>query len=202
MGIQLYNGWDPDNSPPELAEYVYSIPGDNVLEGNYVYHNGYVALARNPEQAISGVVVAFPHARTVIRNNRVCDNAKHGILIIGTTGDEVSDNIPSYNQMTGIYVEEPGLGEAITRNITYNEFGTNLGTGPDVTSDYNNFFSSSGSLTFEWEGIPCGLAFFRTVTDRHSTTLDPQFAWVPTDGFDWTVAESYDFTIANPALNR
>jgi hypothetical protein len=183
FGIQLYNG----NGG--------SFTG-NVIEYNYVYHNGYGALAGNASAPSAGIVIANAHPSTTVRYNRFCDNAQYGIYLIdGQDGTQITGNVSCYNHQGGLYLRYPGSGTVTQGNVSYNDSTFALSSQSGVQSTGDIFYKSSGAPSLVWNGSSMSLSSFQAASGQESgaQVADPKFANLPSMGFDSTQADSYSF---------
>lgn len=191
LGIQLFGGAEPH-------------VGGNVLEYNYIYHNGFKAYAKTPKQVIAGLVIAGASGKnSVIRYNKICDNAKYGIwLADGMPNVQLVGNVTCYSRLGGVYLPEPGPGTALKEHISYNDQGFAVFAQPGVSTAGNIFFSSNGTPKLKWAGKSVTLDEFRAATgDNSSRVANPKFKSVPSNAFDPKTAPAYDFaTPENPRL--
>ena len=127
-GVQLYNGYG-------------TLVGGNVLEYNYIFHNGWVAQATPSTHSYAGIIVSDGHPNTTIRDNRLCGNAQYGILVqhydgAALSGTSITDNVTCYNGYGGIWLDE-GASETVLRNISYYDKPYAISTISGVASDYD-----------------------------------------------------------------
>ena len=193
-GIQLYNELVTDGSE-----------GHNLVEGNYVFHNGYGAKNAGISNDTAGMILSKGHANDIVRNNIFCDNADWALQVeLNLPNQQVSGNVSCYNHTGGFFFPSPGSNNTFTNNISYNDAAPALSGMAPLVSDDNLYFSTSGAPTLQWNfGGNLSLAAFQSATqqDGHSKVANPGFKNVPSSGFDATRAESYDFcTALNPSL--
>jgi hypothetical protein len=190
-GIQLYNGHGV-------------IAGGNLIEKNYIYHNGYGSAAAGFNYT-AGIILSTAEPNTTIRYNVLCNNAQFGLYAEdGTvTGNQVISNVSCYNPSGGFFFQATGSGTTATGNVSYNDNKFAMGLDAPVTSDKNTYFVAGATPMFLWNGSTMSLASFNTASgqDLHSQIADPKFTSVPSSGYDWTQAKSYNFcTSLIPAL--
>jgi Right handed beta helix region len=192
-GIQFYNGTGSGG-------------GNNVAEQNVIYHNGYGAKAAVAGFSdTAGVIMADVHPNNVVRNNVLCDNADYALLVVANQpGQQVSGNVSCYNHTGGFYLAQPGTGSTFTGNISYNDAQPALIAYPTVTSNNNDYWSTSGAIKLTWSGTSyTTLSSFQSASgqDSASRVANPQFTNVPSSGFQSSQIMSYSFCSATtPAL--
>jgi hypothetical protein len=177
--------------------------GRNVVDGNYVFDNGYGA-ARLGYNYEAGICIARGHPNTVVTNNRVCGNAHYGILVVDHQGGAViRGNLTCYNGAGGIYLHVPGTGNVVRQNISYDDNRFALGADGPFESDQNVFYKNGTSPRFQVSEKQISLAEYRKATgqDAKSAVLNPRFSKPPKGRFDPKLASAYEFcTKLNPAL--
>jgi hypothetical protein len=192
-GVQLYNGYGVT-------------AGGNVLEYNYIFHNGWVAQATPSSHSYAGIIVSDGHPNTTIRENRICGNAQYGILVqhydgAALSGTSITDNLTCYNGSGGIWLDE-GASETVSRNISYYDKPYAISTISGVASDYDTLYAGATAPLLAWNGKNLSLAAFRSASgqEAHGQVADPQLKKVGS-AFDLTSALGYDFcTPMNPAF--
>jgi parallel beta-helix repeat protein len=191
FGIQLYNGYG-------------RIAGGNLIERNYVYHNGFGSAAGGFNYN-AAIILATGQPNTIVRYNILCNNAQYGLYANDSTvtGNQVVSNVSCDNPSGGFFYDRMGAPCTSTGNVSYNDQGFSLGLNTPVTSDNNDYYLAGGTPMFMRSWVLMSLASFRTTTgqDVNSQIADPTFTAGPINGFDWTKASSYNFcTPLIPAL--
>lgn len=124
-GNTIYNNW-------AYGIHLYREDGDsgnNVIESNYVYGNGFGASKLSGRPPTAGIIIAAGHPNTIIRNNRVCNNARYGIYLIDEQpGAVIERNVTCRNAGGGIYLRYPGATYTVARNFSYSDSGFALAT--------------------------------------------------------------------------
>jgi hypothetical protein len=171
--------------------------GNNVIERNLIYHNGYGAVSSVGSTSTSGMVVAESHPSDTIRYNVFCDNANYGVLVYaGLPNKTFSGNVSCYNKRGGFYFEKAGPGDTFTENVSYNDGGPGLSAQSPLVSNKNVYWNGGAAPSFQWGGKTYGsLSAFQSASgqDTLSKVADPQFKNLPSSSFDSAKITSYDF---------
>lgn len=192
-GVHVYNGWDQTPS------------GNNTVQYNLVYHNGYGTLIDDPISPSAGIAVALHGENTTIQYNRVCANAQFGIYVIDDQPRaHVIGNVTCDNDRGAIYFSAPGADATAFDNVSYNDEVFALAGGDNVTSDRNTFYTRVDQPRFVWNRRTFSrLEDYQAATrqDRQSRIAAPNFRAGPDTAFDLARAQQYDFcTTLIPAL--
>jgi len=183
FGIHVYNGYG-------------NFGGQNLIEDNYVYHNGYGTFSQDPTVPSSGIVIANGHDNNIVQKNILCDNAQFGMYLIDqVSGTQFRDNITCFNRKGGSNFRFPGQNISFTNNISYNDRVYALSLNPGVSSDCNTYFVVANAPKFRWMDEVFDFIHFQQVSegDVQSRIADPKFVNVPKINFNWRKAETYDF---------
>jgi len=195
---RIYNNW-------AYGLHLYSESGqpggNNLVEGNLIYHNGYGGVSSVGSTSTSGMIVAEAHPSDTIRNNVFCDNANYGVVIrAGLPNNTFTGNVSCYNKRGGFEFEEAGAGDTFTGNVSYNDGGAALSAQSPLVSNKNWYWKVGGSPSLSWGSTTYkSLSAFQSASgqDALSKVADPQFKNVPSASFDSTKITSYDFCSAS-----
>jgi hypothetical protein len=183
-GIHLWRGSGDDG-------------GHNLIELNYVYANGFGALAAGVTDRTAGIVVGAHEPYTTLRRNVSCYNAQFGLLALDhQAGTQMLENVTCFNRLGGTYLRDPGPGTIVDGGISYEDRGFAMSVrGPGVRSDRNIFFRSEGALRFEWRDEVVDWSGYRQLSglDGGSMEIDPRFILPPRRHFVSERASRYDF---------
>jgi hypothetical protein len=195
---RIYNNW-------AYGLHLYSESGqpggNNLVEGNLIYHNGYGGVSSVGSTSTSGMIVAESHPSDTIRNNVFCDNANYGVVIrAGLPNNTFTGNVSCYNKRGGFEFEQSGAGDTFTGNVSYNDAGAALDAQSPLVSNKNWYWKVGGTPSLSWSGTTySSLSAFQSASgqDALSKVADPQFKNVPSASFDSTKITSYDFCSAS-----
>jgi len=180
-GIQLYNGYG-------------RTAGGNIVELNYIYHNGYGSPTDDFSRYNSAIIVAGAQPDTIIRYNRLCANMHFAVYITDSeTGTQLTGNLSCYNPGGAFFLEGAGR-TTLSGNVSYNDGGYALMGVTQVTSDQNTFYRAASPPMFQWNGKTDTFAQYRNASgqDAHSTLDDPHVKSVSATAFDPAQALTYD----------
>jgi hypothetical protein len=199
---RVYNNWD-------YGMHLYSglsgtPAGNNVIDSNFIYHNGYGAHSTGNNYT-AGIIVSSQHANVTVKNNVICDNADYGVFTDSEPNRQISGNVSCFNHSGGFLIAQSGASTALNGNISYMDGGSSLMaySGNSTTSDNNTYWHGTTAPSLQWNDSSYALAGFRTASglDAHSSLADPHFTSVPSGSFDSAKMGTYNFcTTLNPAL--
>lgn len=197
---RIYNNWD--YGIQFYSGYTTITGGNDIVENNLIYHNGYGAHSLG-YTSTAGIILSWRHPNETVRNNVLCDNADYGIFVELEPGRQLSGNVTCFNHSGGYRVDPDASSTTLSGNISYMDSGWVLRASSGTTSDGATYWNGGAAPLLQWNGSDYSFAGFQSVSgqDMHSKIADPKLVNVPSSGFDWTKMSTYNFcNTVNPAL--